>query len=154
MCILANVKDGGFTVGAAISFLAWLLEGLRWPWLHACCCCALANGVIVVACQAWCDGFCCFVGAATKMMPVLQLQWFRNLVLDSSLLRRHGDDETVVADVDLLLNGCCSGDGNIVKMEARVSGCVKMKMMMWQHGIGLDSLVEIKPMWLMVVGQF
>jgi len=41
-----------------------------------------------------------------------------------------------------------------VKMEARVSGCVEMKTMRWQHVIGSDSLVEIKPMWLVLVGQF
>jgi len=30
----------------------------------------------------------------------------------------------------------------------------EMKMMMWQHAICLDSLVEIKPMWLVLVRQF
>ena len=41
-----------------------------------------------------------------------------------------------------------------MKMEARVSGCMEMKMMTWQHVIGSDYLVEIKPMWLVLVGQF
>jgi len=41
-----------------------------------------------------------------------------------------------------------------VKMEARVFCCVEMKMMTWQHVIGSYSLVEIKPTWLVLVGQF
>jgi len=44
--------------------------------------------------------------------------------------------------------------GNMVKMEARVSGCVEMKMMTWQHVIGSNCLVEIKPTWHVLVGQF
>jgi len=59
-------------------FMCVLVAGLRWPWLHACCCCALANGVIVVACQAWCDGFCCFVGAG-----LFQRQWFAFLMVEN-----------------------------------------------------------------------
>ena len=46
------------------------------------------------------------------------------------------------------------GGRNMVKMEARVSGCVEMKMMMWQNVIGSNSLVEIKPTWHVQVGQF
>jgi len=42
----------------------------------------------------------------------------------------------------------------MVKMEARVSSCVEMKMMTWQHVIGSNSLVEIKPTWHVLVGQF
>ena len=50
-------------------------------------------------------------------------------------------------------NGGCSdvagagapGGGNMVKMEARVSGCVEMKMMTWKNVISSNSLVEIKP---------
>ena len=41
-----------------------------------------------------------------------------------------------------------------MKIEARVSGCVELKMMTWQHVIGSDSLVEIKPTWLVLVSQF
>jgi len=37
------------------------------------------------------------------------------------------------------------GGGNMVKMEARVSGCVEMKMMTWKNVISSNSLVEIKP---------
>jgi len=51
--------------------------------------------------------------------------------------------------------GIGAPDGrNMVKMEARVSGCVEMKMITWQHVIGSNSLVEIKPTWHVLVGQF
>ena len=46
------------------------------------------------------------------------------------------------------------GSRNMVKMEARVSGCVEMKMMTWKNVIGSTSLVEIKPTWHVLVGQF
>jgi len=46
------------------------------------------------------------------------------------------------------------GDGNMVKMEARVSGCVELNMMTWQHVIGSNSLMEIKPTWHVLVRQF
>jgi len=39
-----------------------------------------------------------------------------------------------------------------VDMVVRVSGCVEMKMMTWQHVIGSNSLVEIKPTWHVLVG--
>jgi len=38
-----------------------------------------------------------------------------------------------------------------VDMVARVFGCVEMKMMTWQHVIGSNSLVEIKPTWHVLV---
>jgi len=41
----------------------------------------------------------------------------------------------------------------VMECEARVSGCVEMKMMTWQHVIGSDSLVEIKPTWNVLIGQ-
>ena len=41
-----------------------------------------------------------------------------------------------------------------VDMVARVSGCVEMKIMTWQHVIGSNYLVEFKPMWHVLVGQF
>jgi len=46
------------------------------------------------------------------------------------------------------------GGKNMVKMGVRVSGCVEMKMMTWQHVIGSNSLVEIKPTRHVLVGQF
>jgi len=46
------------------------------------------------------------------------------------------------------------GGGNMVKMEARVFGCVEMKMMTWKNVIGSNSLVEIKSTWHVLVGQF
>ncbi|QCD86516.1 hypothetical protein DEO72_LG3g1039 [Vigna unguiculata] len=41
-----------------------------------------------------------------------------------------------------------------VDMVARVSSCVEMKMMTWDHVIGSNSLVEIKPTRHVLVGQF
>jgi len=42
----------------------------------------------------------------------------------------------------------------MVKMEARVSGCVEIKMTIWKHVIGSNSIVEIKPTWHVLVDQF
>jgi len=79
------------------------------------------------------------------------------------LLRNNGNENGSRALVAVVIGAGAAGeiqgwrwfgDGNMVKMEARVFGCVEMKMMTWQHVISSDSLVEIKPTWLVLVGQF
>jgi len=93
---------------------------------------------VVEACSGGTTGLnmqgysCCCETMATKTVP--ELWWLPWLVQE--------------------LPARSMADGNMVKMGARVSGCVQMKMMTWQHTIGLNSLVETKPTWHVLVGQF
>ncbi|QCE14214.1 hypothetical protein DEO72_LG11g1213 [Vigna unguiculata] len=122
---------------------------------EGCCrrCCDVAHeGVVLFRC-----GF-----VVLRMIELLLRCCWRLAVVenDADLQWRRRGMMLIVVRLEFAATAAATGGagapggGNMVKMEARSSGCVEMKMLTWQHVISSNSLVEIKPTWHVLVGQF